>query len=102
LWQLDGEPLCTDDHVRKIISVLAMQLLAQEATWAGGLADAVQKLRALREVSQRSGLSDLSEVLGRAIASLRASATGLPQSDIRAVVDQLGAWATLPVAPFAA
>jgi hypothetical protein len=29
-WHLDGNPLWTDDHVKKIVSVVAMQRLGQD------------------------------------------------------------------------
>lgn len=95
VWQLEGVPLCTDDHVRKIMSLAAVQRLRQ-----GPLRDVVRLLRLLREAAERLGLSDLEKAIRAVLAAIRVGASGVAAPrELEAALQPLMSWAAQRVPP---
>lgn len=87
-WQLDDVPLCTDDHVRKIVSVTAMQRLSQDQLRGG-----VRLLRVSLEAAQRMGLRDLEGAIRAVLAAIRANAARMAApGELEAAVQPLVSW----------
>lgn len=70
-WKLDGEPLLSRDHVRKLVAVRAGEALQHE------LPEAVRMLRLLRSLAQDVRDIQLEQSLSGAMSWVRSSATGL-------------------------
>jgi hypothetical protein len=95
LWRLEGDPLCTDDHVRKIVSVTAMQRLSQDQLRGG-----VRLLRVSMAAAQRMGLHDLEEAIRAVLAAIRANAGGMAApGELEAALRPLVSWGAKRVAP---
>lgn len=94
-WQLDGDSLCTDDHVRKVVSVTAMQRLSQ-----GQLRGGARLLRVSLEAARRVGLGDLEEAIRAVLAAIRANAAGVAApGELEAALQPLVSWGAKRVPP---
>jgi hypothetical protein len=94
-WQLEGDSLCTDEHVRKIVSVTAMQRLSQDQLRGG-----VPLLRVSLAAAERMGIADLEEAIPAVLAAIRANATGMAAAgELEAALQPLMTWAAKRVPP---
>lgn len=93
-WTGDGIPLMDASQVRKVVSVLALQVLA-----SGDAREAIRQLRMLLETGRRLGDAELTDSLAALIGGLRDSLAGLGAGAYSSAVERTQRWASMRVAP---